>query len=129
LSGDKIMARRYRNRRIGEFLKELKLTEGRCTGIPKIRRAMAHNSSPPPRFSSDEGRTYFLAELPVHPELPGIGQAHDEAHDEAHEEASDEAQEERTEPEVRVPALVENQPRSPPETAEPPGLKSRSGPL
>lgn len=30
-----MIARRYRNRRIGEFLKELKLTEGRCTGIPK----------------------------------------------------------------------------------------------
>ena len=31
--------RRYRNRRIGEFLKELDLTEGRGTGIPKILRA------------------------------------------------------------------------------------------
>jgi ATP-dependent DNA helicase RecG len=50
LRGDKIVARRYRNRRIGEFLKELDLTEGRCTGIPTIRRAMAENGSPPPRF-------------------------------------------------------------------------------
>lgn len=33
LNSDKIVARRYRNRRIGEFLKELELTEGRCTGI------------------------------------------------------------------------------------------------
>jgi len=72
LRGDKIVARRYRNRRIGEFLKELDLTEGRCTGIPKIREAMASNGSPPPRFSTDEGRTYFLVELPVHPELSGI---------------------------------------------------------
>ena len=46
LSGDKIVARRYRNRRIGEFLKELDLTEGRCTGIPIIRAAMARNGSP-----------------------------------------------------------------------------------
>ena len=38
LNSDKIVARRYRNRRIGEFLKELDLTEGRSTGIPKIRR-------------------------------------------------------------------------------------------
>ncbi len=30
--------RRYRNRRIDEFLKELELTEGRGTGIPKILR-------------------------------------------------------------------------------------------
>lgn len=71
LASDKIMARRYRNRRIGEFLKELELTEGRCTGIPIIRAAMANNGSPPPSFSTDEGRTYFATELPVHPELRG----------------------------------------------------------
>ena len=35
------VSRRYRNRRIGEFLKELGLAEGRSTGIPKILRAMA----------------------------------------------------------------------------------------
>ncbi len=57
-NSNKIVARRYRNRRIGEFLKELELTEGRCTGIPKIRAAMAKNGSPPARFSTDEGRTY-----------------------------------------------------------------------
>lgn len=72
LNTDKIVARRYRNRRIGEFLKELELTEGRCTGIPKIRAAMKKNGSPPPKFSTDEGRTYFLVELPVHPKLPGV---------------------------------------------------------
>ena len=41
----KAVSRRYRNRRIGEFLKELDLTEGRATGIPKILRAMRANSS------------------------------------------------------------------------------------
>lgn len=35
------MNRRYRNLRIGEFLKELDLTEGRATGIPKILKVMA----------------------------------------------------------------------------------------
>src|SRR5262249_56991375 len=64
LNGDKIMARRYRNRRIGEFLKELELTEGRCTGIPRIREATARNGSPPARFSTAAGRTYFLVEVP-----------------------------------------------------------------
>jgi ATP-dependent DNA helicase RecG len=38
-------SRRYRNRRIGEFLKELDLTEGRSTGVPKILRSMAANGS------------------------------------------------------------------------------------
>ena len=60
------VSRRYRNRRIGEFLKELDLTEGRSTGVPKILRAMKSNGSPPPEFESDEGRTYFLIRLPIH---------------------------------------------------------------
>ena len=61
------VGRRYRNRRIGEFLKELDLTEGRSTGIPKILREMAANGSPAPEFDSDEDRTYYLVRLPVHP--------------------------------------------------------------
>lgn len=85
LNGERIVARRYRNRRIGDFLKELDLTEGRCTGIPTMRAAMAENGSPPPKFATDETRTYFFVELLAHPEMPGIGRAHDEAHVEAHE--------------------------------------------
>ena len=38
-----MIARKYRNCRIGEFLKELKLTEGRNIGIPKIKRALKNN--------------------------------------------------------------------------------------
>ena len=60
------ISRRYRNRRIGEFLKELDLTEGRSTGIPKILRVMKHNGSPLPEFESDDDRTFFLIRLPVH---------------------------------------------------------------
>jgi len=63
----KAVSRRYRNRRIGEFLKELELAEGRSTGIPKILRVMKANGSPPPEFESDEDRTHFLIRLPVHP--------------------------------------------------------------
>jgi ATP-dependent DNA helicase RecG len=62
------VCRRYRNRRIGEFLKELELTEGRATGIPKILRAMRENGSPPPKFETDEDRIYFLIRLPIHPD-------------------------------------------------------------
>jgi ATP-dependent DNA helicase RecG len=124
LNGDKIVARRYRNRRIGEFMKELDLTEGRCTGIPTIRAAMAENGSPPPRFSTDDGRTYFLVELPVHPQLPGV-QAHDGAHDGAH----DAVDQELTDTEARIISFVAGQPRSRPEIAGHLGLKSRSGHL
>jgi ATP-dependent DNA helicase RecG len=67
--GQQIKVREYRNRRIGDFLKELHLTEGRCTGIPKIQRSMQYNGSPEALFETDEERTYFLTTLPVHPEL------------------------------------------------------------
>jgi ATP-dependent DNA helicase RecG len=56
-----------RNRRIGEFLKDLRLAEGRGTGIPKIQRKMKENGSPEATFEFDEDRTYFTAILPVHP--------------------------------------------------------------
>jgi len=58
---------RDRDRRIGEFLKELNLTEGRGTGIPKILRAIQKNGSPLPVFETDDDRTYFVARFPIHP--------------------------------------------------------------
>ena len=67
LKKDRIVSRRYRNRRIGDFLKELDLTEGRSTGIPKIREAMARNGSPAARLITDDERTFFRVELPIHP--------------------------------------------------------------
>lgn len=68
LAAGNFIARRYRNRRIGEFLKELNLTEGRGTGIPKAIQAMTENGSPQPLFESNEDRTYFAAILPIHPQ-------------------------------------------------------------
>jgi ATP-dependent DNA helicase RecG len=61
-----------RNRRIGDFLKELRLAERRGTGIPKIRREMRQNGSPDPRFDFDDERTYFRVTLPVHPRYPAL---------------------------------------------------------
>ena len=63
-----VVARRYRNRRVGEFLKELRLTEGRGTGVPSIFKAMRDNGSPAPRFETDEHRSYFTTVLPIHPQ-------------------------------------------------------------
>jgi ATP-dependent DNA helicase RecG len=63
------VSRRYRNRRIGEFLKELDLTEGRSTGITKILKVMANNGSSSPVFETDNDRSYFLIRLPVHPKV------------------------------------------------------------
>lgn len=62
----RFVARDYRNRRIGDFLKELRLTEGRGTGVPGIYRAMEKNGSPSPTLETDADRNYFLTVLPVH---------------------------------------------------------------
>ena len=65
------VSRRYRNRRIGEFFKELDMTEGRGTGVPKIRAAMKRNGSPRPKFETDENRLWFVAKLPIHKAFAG----------------------------------------------------------
>lgn len=72
-----------RNRRIGEFLKELRLAESRGTGLPKIRRSMAENGSPPPSFDFGSGRTYFRATLPAHPEYVALTLLRDYAYKKA----------------------------------------------
>lgn len=65
IANRKMVSRRYRNRRIGDFLKELKLVEGRNTGIPTILRAMRQNGSELPNFETDDERTYLTVILPV----------------------------------------------------------------
>lgn len=69
-----------RNRRIGEFFKELKLAEGRLTGLAKVFRSMEENGSPQPRFEFDSARTYFVATLPAHPEYAALSALRDAAH-------------------------------------------------
>lgn len=58
--------RRYRNRRIGDFLKELHLIEGRNTGIPTALKAIKANKSPLPIFLTDDERSFFSVILPIH---------------------------------------------------------------
>lgn len=67
LKKERITTRNYRNRRIGDFLKELKLTEGKATGFPLIYNEMRKNGSPKPEFYTDNDRTLFQAILYVHP--------------------------------------------------------------
>jgi len=69
-----------RNRRIGEFLKELRLAEARGTGIPKIRRKMRENGSPEAQFEFDDQRTYFRVILPVHPRYQVLHALREAAH-------------------------------------------------
>lgn len=64
-----LVSKRYRNRRIGDFLKELKLVEGRNTGIPTIVKALSLNGSDMPIFETDDDRTYFTVIIPVQKEF------------------------------------------------------------
>lgn len=60
-----LRSRRYRNRRLGDFLKELDLTEGRATGIPTIQKKLRENGSPKATIETDESRSYFLIDIPA----------------------------------------------------------------
>lgn len=70
----KVSNRRYRNRRIGDILKELHLTEGRNTGFGKILSALEENGSPKPEFETDEGHNYSITRLFVHKAFMRRGQ-------------------------------------------------------
>ena len=66
LKSYRVSNRRYRNRRIGDFLKELHLTEGRNTGFKKILNALERNGSPKPEFETDDARSYFISRFFIH---------------------------------------------------------------
>lgn len=61
-----IRGRIYRNRRIGDFLRELGLIEGRNTGFPNARKALRQNGSPDLEFEMDPSRQYLSVIIPVH---------------------------------------------------------------
>ena len=56
----------YRNRRIGEFFKEIDLSEKMSTGIRKILSALEKNGSPPPEFKTSHGREYMQVTIKMH---------------------------------------------------------------
>lgn len=80
VEGERVPPVPARNRRIGEFLKDLKLAEGRLSGVPKVFQAMRQNGSPSPVFDFDSGRSYFRATLPAHPEYAALSAMRDAAH-------------------------------------------------
>lgn len=71
----KLKARRYRNRRLGDFLKELGLTEGRATGIPTIQKHLKLNGNRPAVIETDDNRTYFLLTIPCREDMIGLNDA------------------------------------------------------
>lgn len=62
-----LVSKRYRNRRIGDFLKKLDIVEGRNTGVPLIVSSMKNNGSRLPVFETDEERSFFMVTFPIHP--------------------------------------------------------------
>lgn len=75
-AGERFSSRYYRNKRLGEFLKELELSEGKSTGIPIIQEELRKNGSPRATFTTDEDRRAVTVEIPIHPaflEKPSIG--------------------------------------------------------
>jgi ATP-dependent DNA helicase RecG len=62
----KAVSRRYRNRRIGEFFKEIDLAEKKSTGITKILRTLERNGSPPPTFKTDSERHSLETTIWIH---------------------------------------------------------------
>jgi len=61
-----LVSKRYRNRRLGEYLKELDLTEGRSTGIPTIQNVLENNGSQRATVVTDDERTFFRITIPCH---------------------------------------------------------------
>ena len=61
-----IQSKVYRNRRIGDFLKELHLIEGRNTGFPNAIKALKENGSNPLSFKMNPERDYLSVTIPIH---------------------------------------------------------------
>ena len=65
--GKRFVSRYYRNRRLGEFLKELDLSEGHSSGIPTIQDELERNGSPRAEFFTDDDRRAMRIRIPIHP--------------------------------------------------------------
>ena len=70
LSRLEVQARTYRNIRLGDFLKHLRLVEKFATGFPRMRRALKDNGSPDPLLSMDKDKTIFQVVIRIHPDTP-----------------------------------------------------------
>ena len=66
--GERFRTRIYRNRRLGEFLKELHLTEGKCTCVPTIQEELEKIGSPRAKFETDDDRKAVCVTIPIQPD-------------------------------------------------------------
>jgi ATP-dependent DNA helicase RecG len=85
---------RYRNRRIGEFLKEIALSEKKSTGITKVLNALKVNGSPAPVFETDSERDALFVTVYLHEGFEPIKEpinGHINRHINGHLNSTDEA--------------------------------------
>jgi len=87
-TGDAI-SRRYRNRRIGEFLKDIDLSEKKSTGITKILNSLESNGSPMPDFETDEERNYFIVTIYPHEGFKSSGTVNEDVNDPVNDPVND----------------------------------------
>ena len=67
LQKGRAIPKRYRNRRLGDFLKEIDLTEGRATGLAMIQQRLKENGSPESLIETDDDRSWFQITFSIHP--------------------------------------------------------------
>ena len=105
-----LKSRRYRNRRLGDFLKELDLTEGRSTGVPTIQAKLAENGSPRAIFETTDDRLTFLVTIPVHEEC-NDGSATSDNSSEREKVGSERSSERSSETKCLILDIIKQDPR------------------
>lgn len=61
-----LRCRKYRNRRLGDFLKEMELTEGCSTGIPTVQEELQKNGSPRAVIETNDELGFISVFIPTH---------------------------------------------------------------
>ncbi|MCD8201162.1 MAG: hypothetical protein LUD47_03740 [Clostridia bacterium] len=67
--GVRFVPKYARNKRLGEFLKELNLARGIGVGVPIIQQVLRDNGSPRAVFKTDDDRKAVSVEIPIHPDF------------------------------------------------------------
>lgn len=115
LKKQRVVSRNYRNRRIGDILKDMDITEGRSTGFPKVYNALKKNGSPEPVFETDDRNSYFLATIPIHPAFDpanaGMYQIVEEETEEKTKEKTKEKIKEKTKEKTKGKMSLKNEPK------------------
>jgi ATP-dependent DNA helicase RecG len=70
LSNLEFNSRNYRNLKLGDWLRNIRLAEKYATGIPTILSALEKNGSPKPLFWTDDNKSEFLVTIKIHEDTP-----------------------------------------------------------